>query len=355
MKIAFLHQTLGLADRGSERAVSLVASALAKKHELLVLHSGGLSNPPFPHVRILPLAVSPPASPRNFADKLRFRFGWDQRTRSVREFTLAAIPALRRFQPDLIIPVNGSTQVRLIRRDLPEAKVAVFGHAGIGYDDAANLKADPDLFVALTPAAATWARSRASSRTTVVQIANPIDTVEFGRARPTPLTLPKPVVLTVGALSAYKNIDAVVSAVSRTGSALLLIGDGERAPEIRKLLDQSRFTYRWLPHVSSADMPRYFAAADCFCLVPDPQEAFGLVYLEAMAAGLPIVASADPIRRELIGPQGFYSDPHDPARLESQIRAAVQTGRKDYSRQLQPYKLASVVKQIEEVFRALVA
>ncbi len=76
-------------------------------------------------------------------------------------------------------------------------------------------------------------------------------------------------------------------------SRLILVGPG----------DKSRREYeRWVKavkledviftgHVPYADLPRYYHTADIFCIPAVGQESFGLILLEAMAAGKPIVAS----------------------------------------------------------------
>ena len=53
-------------------------------------------------------------------------------------------------------------------------------------------------------------------------------------------------------------------------------------------------------------MPAVYRAADVFTLVSDSTEAFGIVYLEALASGLPVVATDDELRREILGDYGIY-------------------------------------------------
>ena len=56
-------------------------------------------------------------------------------------------------------------------------------------------------------------------------------------------------------------------------------------------------------------MPKIYGLANLFTLAPDVSEAFGIVYLEALSSGLPVVAIDDDIRREIIGDAGIFVDP----------------------------------------------
>jgi phosphatidyl-myo-inositol alpha-mannosyltransferase len=76
-------------------------------------------------------------------------------------------------------------------------------------------------------------------------------------------------------------------------SRLILVGPGERSRReyarwVRAVkLEDVVFTGR----VSFADLPNYYHTADVFCIPAVGQESFGLVLLEAMAAGKPILAT----------------------------------------------------------------
>lgn len=351
MKIIFLHLTMGLVDRGSELVIDQLATALSKSNDVLIVQSGKSGKKPYKIKRVMPRDSAPSPAPKNIFDKLLFRLHLDKESRAVAEFTRATSGALSQFNPDIIIAVNGPLQVRLLQGLALQAKIVVFGHAGIGYHDRDTLRARPDLFIALTPAAYTWAQSFTTEPTKVVYIPNPIN---ISKSKNISLNLPYPIILCVGALSKYKNIDQVITATKELSVSLFLIGDGEESATISKLLGSYPGDFRWIRHVDPSEIGGYYASAQVFCFVPDHQEAFGRVYLEAMAAGLPIVASDDPIRRALIGAKGIYVDPHDPASIARGINQALKLGKLDYSHQLKPYALNRVVSQLEKELHDLV-
>src|SRR5262249_24214759 len=71
-----------------------------------------------------------------------------------------------------------------------------------------------------------------------------------------------------------------------------------------------------LGDVSRAELVDEYANADCFCL-PSVQEGFGIVFLEAMSAGLPVVACRAAAIPDVVldGKTGVLAEPRAPEAL----------------------------------------
>jgi glycosyltransferase involved in cell wall biosynthesis len=125
-----------------------------------------------------------------------------------------------------------------------------------------------------------------------------VDTELFRPDRAPALHLPRPVHLYVGRIAVEKNLEAFCSMPVRVGSKLV-VGDGPQLPAL-----QARF-----PEVHFAgarfgeDLARHYASGDVF-VFPSRTDTFGLVLLEALAAGLPVAAYPVPGPVDVIGQSG---------------------------------------------------
>ncbi|MEE8370459.1 MAG: glycosyltransferase [Dehalococcoidia bacterium] len=105
-------------------------------------------------------------------------------------------------------------------------------------------------------------------------------------------------VLFVGRIEPLKGIDVLLRAVSTMDGDFRLLAVGgddketDRQAVLRTLVDELGIGDRvsFMNAVPHDDLPLYYNAADV-CVVPSHYESFGLVALEAMACGVPVVAS----------------------------------------------------------------
>jgi len=103
-----------------------------------------------------------------------------------------------------------------------------------------------------------------------------------------------PTLLFVGRLRYYKGLDWLIRALPRLAARLVVCGTGNMGPEWQALARELGVGERiaWLGEVPDADLPALYHLADLFVLpASHPSEAFGLVQVEAMAAGLPVVCT----------------------------------------------------------------
>jgi glycosyltransferase involved in cell wall biosynthesis len=115
-----------------------------------------------------------------------------------------------------------------------------------------------------------------------------------------------PLVLFVGNLEPRKQVDVLLRALASVraevpNAALIVVGSGESAGVQDQTARLIRLTHdlgltsedavRFVGWVDDVHLLDYYAAADVFAL-PSSSEAQGIVALEAMACGLPVVASA---------------------------------------------------------------
>jgi glycosyltransferase involved in cell wall biosynthesis len=144
------------------------------------------------------------------------------------------------------------------------------------------------------------------------------------RANPSQAQPGKFVVLSVCRFYPRKRLDVLLGAADRLREKIpclqvRIVGGGPETTKLRRIWLKKRLqgTVVWLEDISQAGLLREYYRSDVFCL-PSVQEGFGLVFLEAMAAGKPIVAVRAGAAPEVV-PHGLLANPDDEEDLAEKI------------------------------------
>jgi glycosyltransferase involved in cell wall biosynthesis len=245
-------------------------------------------------------------------------------------FFPCAIRLLR--QPaDLIFPCNdyGGLAMAAFVRTLLGTPILFTEHVGLmggGLSLTRNLRFRPDRLVVFSETVAAFVRSLQPSQLVSV-IPNGVDLdrftpdgacIDFGLA--------KPIVLCVASLkcNSHKRVELAMQALARLPQAsLLLCGDGPDRAYFQALGDEllgpGRFAIRTF---SYERMPEVYRSVDAFTL-PSIDEPFGLVYVEAMASGLPVVATDDEMRRYIVADGGILCEVTNPDTYATALAAVL--------------------------------
>ncbi len=223
-----------------------------------------------------------------------------------------------------------------------------------------------DAGIAVSEAAAAFVRR--VIRGPVEIVPNGVDVTAFARERRPADGLPEDrKILWVNRLDPQKGFGVMIAAFERLASeledvSLVVAGDGRDRTEFDMLSPAVRRRVVRLGAVPHDTLPRYHAACDVFVSPALGQESFGIVLVEAMAAGLPVVASDIPGYREVVrdGVEGLLVHPNDPTALAGAVSrvladptlatALAEAGRV----RAESYSWDVVVPQVEAVYdRAL--
>jgi asparagine synthase (glutamine-hydrolysing) len=160
----------------------------------------------------------------------------------------------------------------------------------------------------------------------------------------------KIVLLTVGRLASnerYKGIDEVIEilpelSIEYPNIAYLIVGDGNdraRLEEKAQALDvASRVIFAG--YVDGEEKTDHYRLADVY-VMPSMGEGFGIVFLEAMACGLPAIGSKLDGSREPLanGSLGLLVDPRNSVEILDAVRTALKTSRKNPPESLTDFSL----------------
>jgi glycosyltransferase involved in cell wall biosynthesis len=121
-----------------------------------------------------------------------------------------------------------------------------------------------------------------------------------------------PVVVFAGRLVGFKQVDLLLRAFQKVRcdppATLMVLGDGPLRARLEAMAEQLQLggRVRFLGFINPQDLPEWYSMADLFVL-PSSDETWGVVVLEALASGVPVVVSdhvgchADVVRDPAVG------------------------------------------------------
>lgn len=160
-----------------------------------------------------------------------------------------------------------------------------------------------------------------------------IDTKKFESANGKKIKeeIGKPIILHVGRVVREKNIDLIIDAapliLKKIDVKFVIVGEGPYRKELeekvkKKGLDEN---FIFTGFVQDRKLPSYYKAADIF-VFPSTYETQGIVALEAMAAGLPVVAARAKAIPEFVidGESGYLFEPNNEKEFAEKILIALE-------------------------------
>lgn len=173
-------------------------------------------------------------------------------------------------------------------------------------------------------------------------------------------------VLFVGRLEKRKGLRDLVLGFrdmqKRVGRArLIIVGDGPLRAGVERIIERERVPNVVMAgYVPESVKPRYYASADIACFPATGSESFGVVILEAMASGLPVVATEVPGYLSVVaaGRDSLTVRPRSPVELGAALTVLARDGelRERMGRagleKAQRYAWREVAAQVIEVYRS---
>lgn len=242
------------------------------------------------------------------------------------------------IKSDIIVPIDGRFQVFVTRilTWMAGKSMVVFGHSGPGADDKWNLLCSPNVFVAFSTYQKEWAEKFKLPWTKIEMIPHAVDTKRFTPASKKPNNK---IILCNAANTPSKRVGLVREAVNLIpGAKFIAVGKDSDLE---------------LPF---SEIPEIYKKADVFCFTPQSWEAFGLVFLEALATNLPVVTINDPVRREIVGEAGIFVDhPENSEELAEVIKQALSKDWKDRPRrQAERFAWGEIKVKYKNLFNNLI-
>jgi len=168
--------------------------------------------------------------------------------------------------------------------------------------------------------------------------------------------LPQRYVLSVGTIERRKNLLLAAEAVELLPQDIHLVAVGRQTEYARELPKDERI--HLLSGVPDSDLAAIYALAEAF-VYPSRYEGFGIPIIEAIAAGLPVVACTGSCLEEAGGPACRYVSPDDVIGMAEALKMSLRgaRGRQDRIQRSREYirkfEGNDVARQVANLYRTL--
>ncbi|HEX2295076.1 MAG TPA: glycosyltransferase family 4 protein [Actinomycetota bacterium] len=191
---------------------------------------------------------------------------------------------------------------------------------------------------------------------------NGIDASAFGGAQPR-RHADGPTVLFFSRVEKRKGLEVLVRAMAelKDAATLVVAGAGPEERTVKALARSLSVEAVWLGRLPDAEVPGTYRGADVYCAPALGGESFGIVLVEAMAAGTPVVCSDLPGFRAVAAEAAFLVPPDAHLRLAAALRRVLEdpdkaaamraAGREVAAR----YDWARLAPRVEEVYESALA
>jgi len=202
-------------------------------------------------------------------------------------------------------------------------------------------------------------------RSRVLTIPNGVPVPELGSTRHEPGSSRKVRLLFAGRLEPAKGVDLLLEALSGLSDSnfeLLIAGDGGQRETLKQLAINYKLSHKVTFLGVRHDLPDWMRSADCF-VAPSRWEGLPMVILEAMALGLPVIASdvggiSEVIEHEV---NGYLIPSGDVGFLKQQLQEIIEKpqvlgalGRQARDKIVAEYAIQVIAQQVASLYKSVV-
>lgn len=349
INLLFIVPRFGTVHRGLETYVKELVSNLDKKKFNITILSG-LHNENSEDINF-----------RKFKTLKRENFDWLFKYRITRKYfsffniygsadfeaislIIQAIKYLRKNNFHYILPFGGFWTYFILNLVINKSftKVISVGQASVVKKEIIQ----SDYFIALTPYAYEEA-CHIINKNKIFLISNGVDITKF---KPDNKKITN-TILCVAAFSEEKNHISLLNSFSHLphNIKLILVGNGPLENSLRKHITCITHDIEF-KSVTLCEMPAIYKKASIFTLA-SPEEAFGIVFLEALATGLNVVTHNGERQKYVIGECGFYCNVFDSKEYAKTLLLALNINQKEINiEQARKFSWKSIALEYENFF-----